>query len=63
VIPVEGHSDLKRDPASGAIININKGNVAVIKAARRKAEERIQTLENDMSEIKDMLKTLLNKKK
>jgi hypothetical protein len=63
MIKVEGQPDLVRDPNSGAIINTNKSNVAIIKEARKKSEERLQTLENDVSEIKDMLKKLLNKKK
>jgi hypothetical protein len=56
VIPVEGSSDLVRDPNSGAIINTNKtayeNALAVAKAAKEK-EEKIKSLESDINTIKD----------
>jgi Tfp pilus assembly protein PilO len=61
-IPVEGKSNLYRDQSSGAIINndINAAE-AFRSAARKRAADaaRLNKLEDDMSEIKVMLKTLL----
>jgi|TARA_Y100000780_G_C13366855_1_gene295081 hypothetical protein len=64
-IPVEGQTGLYRDGNSGAIINTNKSNAQIAKIHARKVakdQRRLDTLENDMGEIKDMLKKLLNKK-
>jgi len=66
MIPVEGQANLMRDPDSGAIINTNKSNAKIARettARIKKERERLETLENDVSEIKDMLKQLLKKKK
>lgn len=66
MIPVVGKSNLYRDPASGAIINKDRSNAKIAREAslkRKHDEDRLNQLENDMSEIKDMLKTLLKKKK
>ena len=66
MIPVDGQSNLSRDPNSGAIINTNKSNAKIARenvARIKKERERLETLENDVSEIKDMLKKLLKKKK
>jgi len=64
MIPVKGHADLYRDPSSGAIINKNRTNAGIAKEAKKKFEKdqnRINQLENDVSEIKDLLKQLLEK--
>ena len=60
-IPVKGHSDLVKDTRSGAIINIgSEGNVYSAARAKGKADEqRLNKVEEDVSEIKDMLKALL----
>jgi|JYMV01.1.fsa_nt_gi hypothetical protein len=66
MIPVEGKADLFRDPTSGAIINKDRSNAKIVREAslKRKLDAaRINKLEDDVSEIKDMLKTLLNNKK
>jgi len=66
MIPVEGHSNLFRDPMSGAIINKDNTNAGIAKAARKKLKEdqvRLDNMENELSEIKDLLTKLLNKKK
>jgi len=66
MIPVAGKANLYRDPSSGAIINRDKSNAKIAREAslKRKVDEaRLNQLEDDMSEIKDMLKTLLKKKK
>lgn len=64
-IKVEGHNNLVRDPVSGAIININsteKKKIQTIRAQKRKEREEIQQLKNDVGEIMDLLKQLLEKR-
>ena len=68
---VEGHQDLVRDNVSGAIINRNRSAYEMAKkricdAQRQRDEIRsatreINTLKCEMHEIKDMLKTLLDR--
>ena len=68
---VEGHQDLVRDNVSGAIINRNRSAYEIAKrraadAQRQRDEIRsatreINTLKCEMHEIKDMLKTLLDR--
>jgi len=65
-IPVEGQTGLYRDGNSGAIINTNRSNAKIAKDHARKVindQRRLENLENDMSDIKDMLKKLLRQKK
>lgn len=65
LLNVEGHNNLARDPESGAIININRSEMSRIKSARearRREKEEIQGLKNEVSEIKDLLKQLLEKR-
>ena len=69
---VEGHKDLIRDVTSNAIINRNNNAYenAKIKYEEamkqrdeiRSATREINTLKCEMHEIKDMLKTLLDRK-
>ena len=70
-LQVEGKSDLARDVNSGAIVNKNRS--AYEQAKRRAAEAQkqrdeirgatreINTLKCEIHEIKDMLKTLLDR--
>lgn len=66
-LKVEGHSDLYRDPKTGAIINTNKSEFEVYSKAqklRMTDKQRINTLENDISQIQSELtdiKLLLQK--
>ena len=65
-IPVEGNRDLVRDPRSGAILNINKK--AYLRAirerqARNQSVDELQSLKDEVSELKSMLATLLEKVK
>jgi len=60
--PVEGHPDLVRDMRTGMITNINRDKVRKVKAIREKRQndnERIDRLESDISDIKTMLKQLI----
>jgi hypothetical protein len=69
---VEGSQTLVRDPYSGAIINNDdagyKSYIAVREANERKRQEQqtvrqeIDSLKNDMTEIKGLLLQLLEKK-
>ena len=63
MIPVKGHNDLVRDPRSGAIINIgSEGEIFSAARAKGKAdEERLNKVEQDVSEIKMMLQTLIER--
>ena len=68
---VEGHQDLDRDNKSGAIINRNRSAYEIAKRRAadaqkqrdeiRSATREINTLKCEMHEIKDMLKTLLDR--
>ena len=63
-IPVEGHDGLVRDRISGAVISINneeREKRNAIKELKRKEKERLSRLENEMSEIKDLLHKLIEK--
>ena len=62
-IPVQGHSGLIRDTRSGAIINMASGGKEYsANRARIKADaERLNKVEEDVSEIKMMLQTLIER--
>ena len=71
-LQVEGHSDLVRDTQSGAVINRNRSAFEKAKQRSREVQKRndelrdatreINNLKCEMHEIKDMLKTLLDRK-
>jgi len=66
MIPVKGHTNLMRDPKSGAIINMGGGKVhtanrAALQEERRVQEARLNKVEHDVSEIKMMLQTLIER--
>lgn len=61
-IPVAGHDSLARDPATGAIVNINKAELE--QARQRKAQRSIQKneinqLKNDVADLKVMIAKLI----
>ena len=61
---VDGNSDLVRDKNSGAILNINRSEFDKAKQARIKRftrEQEFVELKDEVSEIKIMLKQLLEK--
>jgi hypothetical protein len=68
---IEGHPDLIRDTESNAILNKNRSEyekyllAAQIKKLHQtkveKIEEELDILKEDMTEIKDLLKTVLSK--
>ena len=63
-IKVEGHTHLIRDEESHAIINTDVENYRLTMKRRqilRTQRDEINSLKNDMSEIKSLLKKLINK--
>ena len=72
LIPVEGHRSLARDSKTGAIVNINSNEVEqarAVKAMRRRKDheieivkEEVASLKDDMSEIKQLLHQLVEKR-
>ena len=65
LIPVEGHSTLGRDADSNAIVNTdNSAYDAYIKArenAKRK-DRTLKDLQDEVDELKEIVKTLVQKK-
>jgi len=69
--PVEGHENLYRDKRSGAIINTDqtafdlaRKRLALAREKKKSENElykKVDMLENEMSEIKSLLKTLVEK--
>jgi phosphopantetheine adenylyltransferase len=63
-IPVEGHDGYVRDLSSGAIISINSDELEkrkALRAIKRQEKNRIEKIENEMSEIKALLTQLIEK--
>jgi len=63
-INIENEQDLVKDSDTGAILNTNLDSLSAYKAKRKKDAEmqnRVDKLENDIGDIKSMLKELLNK--
>ena len=71
MIKVEGHSDLRRDESTGAIINVNNSayNNYLIRQRNRDAQdneletmkEDLDSLKSDINEIKKLLSQLAQK--
>tara|TARA_B100002019_G_scaffold233043_1_gene206965 strand:- start:588 stop:791 length:204 start_codon:yes stop_codon:yes gene_type:complete len=62
-IKVEGHSNLYRDPKTGAVINSNNSdyeNYMKAKANREGMVSEINTLKQELDEIKQLLKKFTN---
>ena len=69
-IPVEGNSDLVRDPRTDSIINTNTNAYEQYISQRKKRklekekslniEEDLVNLKNEMNEIKSLLRELVN---
>ena len=63
-IKVDGQPSLVRDRNSGAIININTTEfekARLAKQANKRQEQKLQDLENDVLEIKALLRQLIEK--
>ncbi len=64
LIPVDGHNQLGRDPASNAIINTDVTAYEAYKRARRETKrknEEMATLKGEVAELKALVKTLVEK--
>ena len=65
LIPVEGHAALGRDPESNAIINTDTTQYDAYIKARNLAKKKDRTLDElraEVDELKEMLKSLVEKK-
>jgi len=67
-VPIEGWPDLIRDNENNAIINTNSATIQAAKMRKfqrkknkQELEERLNSLESDVSEIKDLLKSIADK--
>ena len=63
-IDVEGHPGLVRDKNTGAILNTNEQEVEAARARKKAWKEKqkeFDELKNDVSELKDMMKQILEK--
>lgn len=64
-VKVEGSASLYKDTLTGFVSNMDKDALAKAKArkkARREQENKISNLENEVSELKDMIKALVESK-
>ena len=62
-IKVEGHSNLYRDPDSGAVINSSRADYERYMKAKQNREgmvSEINTLKQELDEIKQLLKKITN---
>lgn len=63
MIPVEGHPNLYRDEKSGAILNFDDSSYNQYVNSlnnRDKQRKELDQIKNDINQIKDLLKELLN---
>lgn len=63
MIRIEGHQHLYRDEKTGAIVNTDTSGYAQyikMKNDKQKQREEIDQLKSDVSEIKNLLKELIN---
>jgi|SaaInl3SG_22_DNA_1037383.scaffolds.fasta_scaffold156306_2 hypothetical protein len=64
-INVEGHPGLVRDTNSGAILNINSNEIQSArerKQLRKQKDQEFENLKNEVSEIKELLLKLVEKR-
>lgn len=59
-LPIEDNENLVRDKETSAVLNTNNNALQAYKK-RREKEMEIEKLKDDVSEIKSLLKQLLNK--
>lgn len=63
-IKVDGEAGFVRDKSTGAILNINKNEIAAARERKRQRklkEQELQDLKNEVSEIKELLVKLIEK--
>lgn len=64
LIRIEGNPSFARDPETGAVLNINKTEIArarAAKQARREKDDKLKRLESEVDDLKQMVKALLEK--
>ena len=64
LIPVEGHTQLGRDPNSNAILNTDLTAYEAYRKARkevRRKEAEMATLKDEVAELKALVKSLVDK--
>lgn len=62
LIPVDGHSNLGRDPGSNAILNTDNGSYeAYLKAKERskQKDQEIESLRNELDDLKNLVGKLI----
>jgi len=63
MIPIEGHKNLYRDENTGAILNadnIEYNNYLKLRDEKLKQKNEIDNLKKELTEIKSLLKELIN---
>ena len=63
MIPIEGHKNLYRDENTGAILNadnIEYNNYLKMRGEKLKQKNEIDNLKKELTEIKSLLKELIN---
>ena len=63
-LKVEGHEGYVKDTETGVILNVNKEEIEAArkrKALRQQQEQDINNLKNEVSDIKTMLGTIIEK--
>lgn len=66
MIPVEGHKNLFRDENSGAIVNLDSfgyQNYINTRSEKKKQKTELESLKNEVNEIKSLLLQLVNESK
>jgi DNA topoisomerase VI subunit B len=61
---IENEPHLRKDPASGAVVNVSADNYNKYlqrKRMARKQNERLDSLESDLHEVKDLLRSVLDR--
>ena len=64
LVKIKGHSGYARVKGTGIILNINKSEIQAARERKQKRldkEKEIEDLKNEVSDIKTMLKTIVEK--
>lgn len=64
LIKVAGHSNLVKDEFSGAILNTNQNEInqaRLRKLNSKRKEEELQSMKDDISDLKVMIKSLIER--
>lgn len=64
-IKVKGHSNLARDRNTGAIVNINSGEMAQARKRKklwREQQDELSSLKSDVAYMKEMMAKLIEEK-